>query len=79
MPRNTPKPAPAPDERWLTQAQLADRWQIPVDTVRDWRLRRYGPQAVKLGTGRGGAVRYRLSEVERWEREREKATAGRAS
>ena len=47
----------------------------PLSTIRYWWLRGYGPQAVKLGQGQAGAVRYRLSEVERWERAQEQAQA----
>jgi hypothetical protein len=63
-------PSPS-DERWLTTQQLADRLNIPVTTIRDWRLKGYGPKGTKLGRGRSGAVRYRLSAVVAWERGQE--------
>ena len=67
-------------DRFLTIEDLSARWQIPVKTLRDWHYRGYGPPAVKLGRGRAGAVRYRLSGVARYEREQEQAqAAGRAA
>ena len=61
---------------WLTTEELAARWQIPARTLRDWRHRGYGPPAVKLGRGQAGAVRYQMSEVERWERDQARHPAG---
>ena len=66
---------PADDERWLTQEDLAERYQVSVAAIRDWRVKHYGPPGVKFGSGRGGTVRYRLSEVEQFERETEQAQA----
>jgi len=64
---------PPADERWLTQEDLAERFQVSVAAIRDWRAQRYGPAGVKFGRGKGGTVRYRLSEVEQFERETEQA------
>lgn len=36
--------------------------KVPVSTVRGWRKRGVGPPATPVG----GAIRYRLSEVEEW-------------
>lgn len=56
--------APSEAARLLTAEQLASRWQVAPAQV--YRLTRDGRlPAVKLG--RYG--RYRLEEVERWERE----------
>jgi Helix-turn-helix domain len=63
------------EDRWLKIDELAERWRMPPKTLRDWRLRGYGPQAVRLGRGERGFFRYRLSDVERWERELERAQA----
>jgi hypothetical protein len=67
-------------DRWLTMAQLSDRLNIPVKTLRDWRLRGNrdpeldpGPRSAKLG----GHVRYRLSDVVWWERAQEIAAGQR--
>jgi hypothetical protein len=67
--------APASNVTWLTIEQLSDRLQIPVNTLRYWRSRSRGPRAVKLVPGQGGQIRYRLSEVERWEHDLEQAQA----
>ena len=64
-----------PGEHWLTTSQLSGRWQVPASTLYDWQRRRYGPRAVRFGRGERGQLRYRLSDVERWEREQEAAEA----
>lgn len=75
-----PKSNPPANERWLTQDDLAERLQVPVNTLRDWRSHGYRPTGVRFGRGRGGSVRYRLSAVEAFEREIEQAgPAWRAS
>jgi DNA-binding transcriptional regulator YiaG len=51
---------------WLTTEDLARRYQVPVATVRTWRHKGTGPDGVVFGRH----VRYSVSEVERWERER---------
>jgi hypothetical protein len=50
---------------WLTPINLADRWQIPTRTLGQWRYEGRGPAYVKIG----GAVRYRLTDVEAYEDE----------
>jgi predicted DNA-binding transcriptional regulator AlpA len=67
----------AAGERWLSITELAERWGMPVQTLYDWRKRRYGPQGVRLGRGVRGFIRYRLSTIEAWERTQEEAEAGR--
>ncbi|HEY8503140.1 MAG TPA: helix-turn-helix domain-containing protein [Gemmataceae bacterium] len=61
---------------WLTPDELATRLRIPRATLYQWRYRGEGPRAVKVGRH----LRYRLADVERWERtlerlEREDARA----
>ncbi|MCA2968008.1 MAG: helix-turn-helix domain-containing protein [Acidobacteriaceae bacterium] len=46
----------------LTDREVAARLGVKVDTVRKWRLRGLGPLAIRVG----GAVRYRLSDLEFW-------------
>ncbi len=70
MPTNPPA-----DERWLTAEELAERFKVSLSTIRDWRVQGYGPPGVRFGRGKGGSVRYRLSEVERFERETEQTQA----
>jgi hypothetical protein len=65
------------DERWLDMTQLADRWHMEIPTLRDWRAKGFGPQGVKFGEGRSAPVRYRLSEIQRFEAELEAAVARR--
>ena len=67
----------SPDDIWLGHQDLSDRWGVPVSTIRSWRLNGYGPP----GTRFGGHVRYRLSDVRHWERQRarEQAQAREAS
>lgn len=71
--------AVASGERWLTIEELSERLQVPVGTLRMWRSQRYGPPGTKLGRGRTGPLRYKLSSVETWEAEREQADAARVS
>jgi predicted DNA-binding transcriptional regulator AlpA len=61
------------DERWLSLSELCERWSMPAQTLYDWRRRGYGPMGVRLGRGDRGFIRYRLSEIERFEHEREQA------
>ena len=48
----------------LTEQDLAKRWLISPETLRSWRARKQGPQYLKLE----GAVRYRLADVEEYEK-----------
>jgi len=72
-------PPAADSDRWLSMEALAARWGMQVPTLRDWRACGRGPQGVKFGTGRSAPVRYRLSEVLRFEAELEAAEAERAA
>lgn len=58
IPTNTNSPAP-----FLTTAELADRWRISPRTLRNQRCAGLGVPSVKIG----GAVRYRLADVEAYE------------
>jgi excisionase family DNA binding protein len=51
----------AVEKLWSTQ-ELADFLSVPVQTIYQWRKRRYGPPGRKMGKH----IRYRRSEVERW-------------
>jgi hypothetical protein len=62
-------------EVWLSVEQLSGRLGIPVNTLRAWRRQGHGPKGIKLGRGQSGAVRYRLSEIIRWEQEQERKQA----
>jgi predicted DNA-binding transcriptional regulator AlpA len=47
----------------LSTAQLARRWDVSPGTLRNWRVAGKGPKWIKIGN----LVRYRLSEVQKWE------------
>lgn len=47
----------------MDQQELAEHWGIPVRTLAAWRHQGKGPRYMKLG----GAVRYRLEDVEAYE------------
>lgn len=58
------------DSPFLTVDEVAERYQVPIATVRYWRHRGTGPKAVKIGR----FIRYRLADVIEWEHDLE-ATA----
>jgi predicted site-specific integrase-resolvase len=60
-------------DKYLTPGQVAERYQVSIETLKDWRYRGVGPDYLKAGK----SVRYRESALERWERKQE--TARRAS
>jgi hypothetical protein len=45
--------------RHLTQAELAERWQVSQRTLERWRVEDTGPAWLKLN----GRIRYRLKDV----------------
>jgi len=51
-------------EPHLTTEELAERLKLSVRTIEDWRLDRKGPAYLE------DPVRYRLADVEAWERSR---------
>lgn len=54
-----------------TPEQVAEYLNVPLNTVYDWRRKRTGPRASKVGVH----LRYRWSDVEQWLDERAKAGA----
>jgi len=52
----------------LTTAQLAERWQMDEKTLSNWRQQGRGPKYIKLGEGRTANVRYRLEDIEAFEK-----------
>lgn len=50
---------------WLSNEDLAERYGVPLATVRKWRHEGTGPHGVKFGRH----VRYADDELVRWERE----------
>ncbi|NBP40782.1 MAG: DNA-binding protein, partial [Betaproteobacteria bacterium] len=47
------------ESNYLTQTQLADRWQVAESTLERWRSEGIGPLYMKMM----GRVRYRLSDI----------------
>lgn len=63
-------PTPVTD-RYLTIEEVAERYDVPVGTLRDWRFRKIGPPFSKFGK----RLRIRESVADQWFREKERATA----
>lgn len=55
----------------LTEKELAARWGLHPGTLAHWRSKGIGPQFVKLGR----SVRYRVADVEEYERKSESKKA----
>jgi hypothetical protein len=67
--------ATAASDVWLSNTDLVERYKVPIKTIRHWRQIGYGPRGVRFGNH----VRYALSEVRRWERQRAREQAQEAS
>ena len=52
----------------LTPKELADRWKVADNTLRKWRVNGTGPAYIKLGDSRNAEVRYRIEDVEAFEK-----------
>ncbi len=59
-------PAPAAHDPLLDEAAVAQRFEFAKNTLAKWRCQGRGPRFIKLG----GRIRYRLSDVEAYLRER---------
>ena len=56
---------------YLTMEELAAKYRVPLNTIKLWRVKGYGPRGVRIGRH----VLYSDLEVERFDREvDEKAT-----
>jgi len=53
----------------LKSSEVAKRLQIKEGTLRTWRMEQRGPAYIKLGQAKSSAVRYRLEDVELWEKQ----------
>ena len=47
----------------LSTKQLAERWKVSEGTLRNWRTAARGPKYLKIGS----MIRYRVSEIVRFE------------
>jgi predicted site-specific integrase-resolvase len=52
----------------LTPKELCERWKVADNTLRKWRVANVGPAYIKLGEGRNSEVRYRITDVEEFEK-----------
>ncbi|MDR7229934.1 putative DNA-binding transcriptional regulator AlpA [Caulobacter sp. BE264] len=66
-------------ETFLTPADLAQRIGYSVATLARWRIEGSGPPFMKPGAGLRARVRYRLSDVEAWERRCAMTSTGQAA
>jgi predicted site-specific integrase-resolvase len=57
----------------LTPDQVAERYQISPDSLKEWRYKGRGPKYIRIGK----RVRYRESDLLRWEEEQEALARGR--
>ena len=62
-------------DTYLRPDQVAERYQVSRETLKDWRYHNRGPKFVKLGQ----QVRYRLRDLERWEKAQEREAASRGA
>ena len=53
----------------LTTDELAKRWGLSANRLRQWRVAGMGPNFLKLGDGPKAPVRYRLEDIEEFERD----------
>jgi predicted DNA-binding transcriptional regulator AlpA len=60
------------NQLFLTENQVSKRWQLSTKTLQLWRAKGWGPKFIKYGPGIRGLVRYRLSDIEEWERQQER-------
>lgn len=52
---------------YLTTAELAQRWKISANTIRNWRFRGTGPRYFKPA-GTNGKALYAIIDIVEWER-----------
>lgn len=58
-----PAPSHPAEPVYLSERQLARRWQTSTRTLQRWRASGKGPPFLQLG----GAIRYRLADIEAFE------------
>ncbi|MEU8031935.1 helix-turn-helix domain-containing protein [Streptomyces sp. NPDC049099] len=59
-------PALIEADEWLTARETSSLTKVAEKTLANWRSLGIGPPYAKLSQGRGGRVRYRRSDVERY-------------
>lgn len=55
-------------QQLLTPKEVCERLRVADNTLRKWRVNGVGPAYIKLGNGWNADVRYRLEDVEAWEK-----------
>lgn len=63
----------------ITPQELAERWGLKPSTLADWRVQGRGPRFFKPGQTPKARVRYRLEEIEDWERRNQHENTGELS
>ena len=53
-------------DRLLSDVDVSGLSGISTKTLANWRSMGIGPHFLKLGAGKKGAIRYRLSDINRW-------------
>ena len=61
-----------PEDKLLTTEELADRWGMNPSSIENMRGRKQGPVFIKLGVGSSAPVRYRLSDIQEFEKDSER-------
>ena len=56
------------NDRLVTTAEAARLTGVSQKTLREWRCKRTGPAALKLGVGKQSRCVYRVSSLEAWVR-----------
>ena len=59
------------DGKLFTTDELAARWSMDPGSLENWRNDGKGPVFIKMGSGSSAPVRYRLCDIEDWERKKE--------
>ena len=54
---------------YVTTYQLAERWSLAPETLRRWRMEKKGPDYIKIGDASKNAIRYRIADIEKYEKE----------
>jgi hypothetical protein len=52
----------------LTTKELSERWKMAIGSIENWRQQKKGPRFMKMGGARNADVRYRLEDVEAFEK-----------
>lgn len=55
------------DKMFLTEKELAARWNLLPKTLKQWRWYKKGPKYSKIG----GSISYRTKDIEKYEEENE--------